>query len=702
MNQFLQGIGILLPFISLLLVGILSIAKILLFIRRKFPITVNCWFCNKYEKLPYDSRNSFICSGCQQYNGFTKDGDYNRPIPEMFYSKLNPVTNCVFSEENVYALKKSNGLCYNCNRNQELMILQLASFVPDNDENFDEEVEKYRQNLEKSYRLCAQCERVVKRSLNQVKSHIVGSKMTKLSEKMNQNREISSSSKLKIIKIGVHAIFVITVINFFVSLNGFTISGDKLIKTFGNEIGEKLLSGISYVLAVKSLVVELILRGLDNPILQGAYIYLTSGIENLQTLTGTFDYQNLLSSIDFKEFFNISTMLITVMLIILLEGQHLMSQLALLFFCSLKTLLHNHEMLLEPLDTDFIHVLDLICVFMALILSYHNSSKSQVTFKYSDNLNRSFHKICPEIEDEESDHELDDTYSDSCSNLLNSTLKSQSGEFVRNGSFYHNPDYSRPPSVFSTSFKSPSELLNTSRISTKNVMDNVGKLTQLNINHTLNNSMRSFKATSVIENPFYNHINLDRQTPSSVISYRSRNVISPPKLNHDTVSEASWVAGGFWTSPKKSTLPANSDFMPIISRTSSQSSGFESQPGMGSRENSVEKDKTPKIMNNTNMRPIRPHPVYAGQAPSFNGNASGTGFLKPISRMDNSVLSPSRISLTSRQSNRSLFDESHFNDTSSLYNYRSNGRFVTPTSPLNNSSRSIFNFKKFRTDLPNL
>lgn len=38
--------------------------------RRKFPIVINCWFCQANCKVPYDNLNSFICYACEQYNGF--------------------------------------------------------------------------------------------------------------------------------------------------------------------------------------------------------------------------------------------------------------------------------------------------------------------------------------------------------------------------------------------------------------------------------------------------------------------------------------------------------------------------------------------------------------------------------------------------------------------------------------------------------
>lgn len=37
-----------------------------------------------------------------------------------------------------------NGLCEPCNRNQELKVQQLASFEPENETYFDEEIEEYR------------------------------------------------------------------------------------------------------------------------------------------------------------------------------------------------------------------------------------------------------------------------------------------------------------------------------------------------------------------------------------------------------------------------------------------------------------------------------------------------------------------------------------------------------------------------------
>jgi hypothetical protein len=48
-----------------------TILSIILFLyRNKFPIRVNCWFCNNKTDVPYGNRNCWDCPNCEQYNGF--------------------------------------------------------------------------------------------------------------------------------------------------------------------------------------------------------------------------------------------------------------------------------------------------------------------------------------------------------------------------------------------------------------------------------------------------------------------------------------------------------------------------------------------------------------------------------------------------------------------------------------------------------
>ncbi|RZC39213.1 uncharacterized protein BDFB_005325, partial [Asbolus verrucosus] len=124
-------------------------------IRRKFPISVNCWFCNTWTKVHYDDRDSFDCPNCLQYNGFTKDGDYNKIIPEQHDELMNKSTRI---KNNKTAA--SNGLCTLCNNNQRLKIFQ--------------------EQLEKAYKLCRKCDQVLKKTVDKQNAWIFGNKIKNL------------------------------------------------------------------------------------------------------------------------------------------------------------------------------------------------------------------------------------------------------------------------------------------------------------------------------------------------------------------------------------------------------------------------------------------------------------------------------------------------------------------------------------------
>ncbi|XP_073971209.1 uncharacterized protein isoform X2 [Rhodnius prolixus] len=124
--------------------------------RNNLPKSVQCWFCHSKTKVDYRFANNWYCSNCDQYNGFTKDGDYNRLIDNHYEEKLNfTITSEGRTKD---AWKPTNRLCEKCNRNQELKVQQLASFVPLNEKNYDIEIEHYRTQLEKCYKLCSNCD----------------------------------------------------------------------------------------------------------------------------------------------------------------------------------------------------------------------------------------------------------------------------------------------------------------------------------------------------------------------------------------------------------------------------------------------------------------------------------------------------------------------------------------------------------------
>lgn len=130
---------------------------------------MECWFCRKSTKVEYQQRNSFTCPSCEQYNGFTEDGDYNRRIPGQAWT--TPKRYCepgkMQSEKPSTFLdrfggvnmspKASNGLCSECNLGQEIIMNKVAEFEPIDEDRWNEELEDYRYKLERMYQLCPRC-----------------------------------------------------------------------------------------------------------------------------------------------------------------------------------------------------------------------------------------------------------------------------------------------------------------------------------------------------------------------------------------------------------------------------------------------------------------------------------------------------------------------------------------------------------------
>ncbi|XP_076019502.1 transmembrane protein 201 isoform X2 [Genypterus blacodes] len=134
---------------------------------RKKPTyaNVNCWFCNQNTVVPYGNRNCWDCPYCDQYNGFQENGDYNKPIPAQHMEHLNHgVSGSLPPSEAPKTMQWVNCqmlLCKKCNNNQSVKIKQLASYIPRDDENYDEEIEAYKHHLEQTYKLCRPCQTAV-------------------------------------------------------------------------------------------------------------------------------------------------------------------------------------------------------------------------------------------------------------------------------------------------------------------------------------------------------------------------------------------------------------------------------------------------------------------------------------------------------------------------------------------------------------
>ncbi len=128
---------------------------------------VQCWFCHDRSRVPYPERNAWTCGECGQYNGFSADGDYNRDDPDrrrVWPEEGTPGGDGPrrFARPGSLAPGTSgsgdNGLCRTCNLNQSLKVHQLAKFVPKVEANYDREVEEFQEHLERTYKLCRNCE----------------------------------------------------------------------------------------------------------------------------------------------------------------------------------------------------------------------------------------------------------------------------------------------------------------------------------------------------------------------------------------------------------------------------------------------------------------------------------------------------------------------------------------------------------------
>ncbi|XP_075695404.1 transmembrane protein 201 isoform X2 [Rhinoderma darwinii] len=136
-------------------------------LRRKPPthMKVNCWFCSQNTLVPYGNRNCWDCPICEQYNGFQENGDYNKPIPAQHSEHLNHLVSAGSTIAEATKPQQwvncATLLCRKCNNNQSTKIKQLATFLPREEDRYDEEIEVYKHHLEQMYKLCRPCQTAI-------------------------------------------------------------------------------------------------------------------------------------------------------------------------------------------------------------------------------------------------------------------------------------------------------------------------------------------------------------------------------------------------------------------------------------------------------------------------------------------------------------------------------------------------------------
>jgi len=157
-------------------------------------VRVQCWFCPSAPAVtvPYAQRNAWTCAVCGQYNGFAKDGGYNRDVANAAAEVPARIGVKIPKEANDNETVNNNGFCDTCNVNQSLKAHQLARFVPSSADAYDREVEAYAKHLEDAYRLCRRCEAVLHQTLGEQDSWL---KPRLLTWRLEANRAPSGQNK---------------------------------------------------------------------------------------------------------------------------------------------------------------------------------------------------------------------------------------------------------------------------------------------------------------------------------------------------------------------------------------------------------------------------------------------------------------------------------------------------------------------------
>ncbi|XP_030386529.1 uncharacterized protein LOC115633265 [Scaptodrosophila lebanonensis] len=259
-----------LPILALIFVAAMLTHKLYITVRSRYSASVNCWFCNTNSRVPYPERNSWTCRRCEQYNGFTKDGDYNRDMSALqcnrsgksdknsspsHSSGIGVCANALYPEVSAPSVQ-SNGLCDQCNEAQRLKVEKLAQFEPKHESRFEWEIKHYINELEKQFRLCGSCESHVKRVLREKKKMVLGSKflnfIIKGAELLKQphfNRLAKAQQQRKL-RLFRQSMTLLTVVNIFCLLCGLPhTTREQFASILGGTLANPIFIGYSHFLA---------------------------------------------------------------------------------------------------------------------------------------------------------------------------------------------------------------------------------------------------------------------------------------------------------------------------------------------------------------------------------------------------------------------------------------------------------------------
>lgn len=113
------------PYLSVALFILFFVFFIQWYFSPRRNVRVDCWFCQSKTKVPRAYSNDWMCSACNQYNGFNKDGGYSKPVPGQA-SNGAPIPRLCRSERSLANFSShSDILCRSCAANQQLKVRYL-------------------------------------------------------------------------------------------------------------------------------------------------------------------------------------------------------------------------------------------------------------------------------------------------------------------------------------------------------------------------------------------------------------------------------------------------------------------------------------------------------------------------------------------------------------------------------------------------
>ncbi|XP_043644400.1 uncharacterized protein LOC122614013 [Drosophila teissieri] len=587
------------PVCAILFVAGTFLFKAYISIRSRYDARVNCWFCNGNARVPYQDRNSWTCPSCEQYNGFTKDGDYNRDMTSQRDCSIGSQKNSSKGSSSICANSyysdvltahppvPKNGLCDQCNEAQRLKVEKLSQFEPKNESRFDQELKVYRERLEKQFRLCSSCERHVNKVLHEKKKMVLSSKFlnyiikgASLLKQPHFNRLASAQKQYKLQRYRA-LMTILTVVNIVCLLcrlpNATAIQftsylgkffGLTLFYAYSHVLAffRVVTSGVGIFLEQREMTAKLLLYGRTF----GKLLLYSLGLSQQQVQQATFA--------------SCFIGLYPYAMLALCFLHKIYDGLKLTRFTIALLLWSAYAMGIEFLDP-YINGISFILMgsVVTLVLLATNRTNLLSQVNQDEAACESFHRLCADECDEETLSMLSQQLS-GCSDISNGSLS------IPNASVCHSP----APTISQRTIQPPASLLSLDSLHlSKQRMEqqaawssNYGGASTVVAPRVQPPMMFQQKPMRPLESQWYRH-GPSNLSQGHAFTRSTQNLLMPSRLppisrNVGGADVSAWVAANQSVNQDLSTASLMRHYeekqQNQLSRTSSQSSGFESQP----------------------------------------------------------------------------------------------------------------------------